>query len=49
MIRQSELLCCKECGVVFWSRAKKVLAKGKEPEVCPHCGSQGTDTIDRSS
>ncbi|MGI0019011.1 MAG: hypothetical protein ACREAY_00915 [Nitrososphaera sp.] len=49
MIRQSEMLCCKDCGIVFWGKARKVVQAAEEPEVCPHCNSQNTGTIDRSS
>jgi predicted Zn-ribbon and HTH transcriptional regulator len=49
MIHQSELVGCKDCGIVFWSKARKVVEMGKEPEVCPNCNSQKTDKIDRSS
>jgi hypothetical protein len=29
MIRESELLACKECGVVFWSKARRVVKERK--------------------
>lgn len=46
MIPQSELVACKECGVVFWTKARRVKT---DKVVCPNCDSQETDRVDRSS
>jgi hypothetical protein len=48
MIPQSELVACKECGVVFWTKARRIKTAG-EKVACPNCDSQETDRVDRSS
>jgi Zn finger protein HypA/HybF involved in hydrogenase expression len=48
MIPQSELIGCRDCGLVFWRKADNMkTSKGKE--ICPHCESRDTDMIDRAS
>jgi len=48
MIPESELVGCKQCGTVFWGKAKAIAQSQGEP-ACPVCGSRNIDDIDRST